>query len=158
MRHSRHTYATEMLRSGVALAAVMRLLGHTSAEMTMRYIDVALSDLQREYLLARSQPRHLVPQPKTPLAVPRSGLDGVIDSFRTAQHVLEMFRRAPQTVLLAAASIVSPTGSPRSSRRQLNSANPEHGQRLAGEVGHSESGAGTAIYAPAIGVIDSIIW
>jgi integrase len=90
----RHTYATEMLRSGVGLAAVMKLLGHTSAEMTMRYIDVALSDLQREYLLARSQPRHLVPQPKTPLAVPRSGLDGVIDSLRTAQHVLEMFRRA----------------------------------------------------------------
>ena len=90
----RHTYATEMLRSGVGLAAVMKLLGHTSAEMTMRYIDVALSDLQREYLLARSQPRHLVPQPKTPLAVPRSGLDGVIDSLLTAQHVLEMFRRA----------------------------------------------------------------
>jgi hypothetical protein len=72
----------------------MKLLGHTSAEMTMRYIDVALSDLQREYLLARSRPRHLVPQPKTPLAVLRSGLDGVIDSFLTAQHVLEMFRRA----------------------------------------------------------------
>jgi len=90
----RHTYATEMLRSGVGLAAVMKLLGHTSAEMTMRYIDVALSDLQQEYLLARSQPRHLVPQPKTPLALLRSGLDGVIDSLLTAQHVLEMFRRA----------------------------------------------------------------
>ena len=75
----RHTYATEMLRSGVGLAAVMKLLGHTSADMTMRYIDVALSDLQQEYLLARSQPRHLVPQPKTPLALLRSGLDGVID-------------------------------------------------------------------------------
>src|SRR5467141_83599 len=78
----RHTYASEMLRAGVGLVAVMKLLGHTSPEMTMRYIDVALSDLQREYLLARSQPRHLVPQPKTPLAVPRSGLDGVIDSLR----------------------------------------------------------------------------
>jgi hypothetical protein len=50
-----------MLRSGVGLAAVMKLPGHTSSDMTMRYIDVALSDLQREYLLARSQPRHLVP-------------------------------------------------------------------------------------------------
>jgi len=35
------------------------LLGHNSAEMTMRYIEVALSDLQRECLLARLQPRHL---------------------------------------------------------------------------------------------------
>ncbi|HYW46864.1 MAG TPA: tyrosine-type recombinase/integrase [Bryobacteraceae bacterium] len=90
----RHTYATEMLRSGVGLAAVMKLLGHTSADMTMRYIDVALADLQREYLLARSQPRHLVPQPQTSGAALRSGLDGVFDSLRTTQHLLEMFRRA----------------------------------------------------------------
>jgi integrase len=90
----RHTYASEMLRSGVGFPAVMELLGHASPEMTMRYLEVTLSDLQREFQLARSHPRHLVPQPKTPLAVLRSGLDGVIDSLLTAQHVLEMFRRA----------------------------------------------------------------
>ncbi len=39
----RHTYATEMLRAGVGFPAVMKLLGHTSPEMTMRYIDVALN-------------------------------------------------------------------------------------------------------------------
>ena len=33
--------------------------------MTMRYVDVALTDLQREFQLARSKPRHLAPQPKT---------------------------------------------------------------------------------------------
>jgi integrase-like protein len=38
----RHTYATEMLRAGVSFLAVMKLLGHTSPEMTMRYLDVAL--------------------------------------------------------------------------------------------------------------------
>ncbi len=90
----RHTYASEMLRSGVSFPAVMELLGHASPEMTMRYLEVTLSDLQREVQLARSHPRHHVPQPKTPLAVLRSGLDGVIDSLLTAQHVLEMFRRA----------------------------------------------------------------
>jgi hypothetical protein len=37
----------------------MKLLGHTSPEMTMRYVDVALTDLQREFQRARSQPRHL---------------------------------------------------------------------------------------------------
>src|ERR1700694_422806 len=94
MRHSRHTYATEMLRSGVGLAAVMKLLGHTSSEMTMRYIEVALSDLRREFDLARSQPRHRVPQPKTPIASLLAGIDGVLDALLSAQHVLEMFRRA----------------------------------------------------------------
>src|SRR5258706_15726428 len=33
----RHTYATEMLRAGVTFPAVMKLLGHTSADMTMQY-------------------------------------------------------------------------------------------------------------------------
>jgi integrase len=89
----RHTYATEMLRAGVGLPAVMKLLGHTSPEMTMQYLDVTLNDLQRAFELARSKPRHLVPQPKVSFA-PRAGLDGVIDSLLAAQHVLEMFRRS----------------------------------------------------------------
>jgi site-specific recombinase XerD len=89
----RHTYASEMLRSGVEFFSVMKLLGHHSPEMTMLYLEVALTDLQREFHLARSQPRHLAPQPKTQLAPTRAGLDGVIDSLLTAQHVTEMYRR-----------------------------------------------------------------
>ena len=89
----RHSYATEMLRAGVSLLAVMKLLGHTSPEMTMRYLDVVLTDLQREFELARSKPRHLAPQPKASFASLRTGLGGVIDSLLAAQHVLEMFRR-----------------------------------------------------------------
>jgi hypothetical protein len=81
-----------MLRAGIGFPAVMKLLGHTSPEMTMLYLDVALTDLQREFEAARSRPRHLVPQPKTPF-IPRSGLDGLIDSLLATQHVLEMFRR-----------------------------------------------------------------
>jgi integrase len=90
----RHTYATEMLRAGVSLLAVMKLLGHTSPEMTMLYLEVVLQDLQREFQLARSKPRHLAPQPSVPSAPLRTGLGGVIDSLLTAQHVLEMFRRS----------------------------------------------------------------
>jgi integrase len=90
----RHTYATEMLRAGVGFPALMKLLGHTDSDMTMRYVEVTLTDLQREFLLARSRPRHLVPQPKVPSARLRTGLDGVLDSLLAAQHVLEMFRRA----------------------------------------------------------------
>jgi integrase len=90
----RHTYATQMLRAGVTFPAVMKLLGHTSPDMTMQYLDVALPDLQREFELARSKPRHLVPQPRVPSASLRADLDGLIDSLLAAQHVLEMFRRA----------------------------------------------------------------
>ena len=45
--------------------------------------------------------RHLAPQPKTQAAPTRAGLNGVIDSLLTAQHVTEMYRRD------------SPDGSPR---------------------------------------------
>ena len=90
----RHTYGTEMLRAGMGLAAVMKLLGHTSPRMTMRYLDVTLTDLQREFQLARSKPRHMAPQPKTSLAPLRKGLDGLIDSLLATQHAMEMFRRS----------------------------------------------------------------
>jgi site-specific recombinase XerD len=89
----RHTYASEMLRAGVSLPALMNLLGHVDPDMTMRYLDVTLTDLQREFQLARSKPRHLPPQPNTPMAPLRVCLHGVIDTLFGAQHVLEMFRR-----------------------------------------------------------------
>jgi integrase len=90
----RHTYATEMLRAGIGFPVLMKLLGHRNPEMTMRYLDVALTDLQREFQLAQSKPRHLAPQPKMPTVHLPSGLDGIIDSLLGAQHVLEMFRRS----------------------------------------------------------------
>jgi hypothetical protein len=62
--------------------------------MTMRYVDVTSSDLQREYHLAREKPRHLIPQAKAPTISPRAGLDGAIDSLLFAQHAIEMFRRS----------------------------------------------------------------
>src|SRR5574341_224382 len=94
-RHQlRHTYATEMIRAGVSLPALMTLLGHVKAEMTMKYVQVAGTDLQREFHLARSQPRHLVPIPKAPALSPRAGRDGVVDALLFAQHAIEMFRRS----------------------------------------------------------------
>ena len=90
----RHTYASEMVRAGISLPALMKLLGHTDPEMTMRYVDVTGNDLQREFHLARSQPRHLAPQPKAPTISPRAGLEGVADALLSAQHAIEMFRRS----------------------------------------------------------------
>ncbi len=83
-----------MVRAGVSLPALMTLLGHVKAEMTMKYVLVAGDDLQREFHLARSQPRHLAPQPKAPIISPRAGLEGVVDSLLFAQHAIEMFRRS----------------------------------------------------------------
>jgi hypothetical protein len=60
----------------------------------MRYIEVASTDLHREFSLARSQPRHLTPQPKAPTITPSAGLDGVVDSLLFTQHAIEMFRRS----------------------------------------------------------------
>jgi integrase len=90
----RHTYATEMLRSGASFPVLMKLLGHKNPDMTMRYVDVALTDLQREFQLARSKPKHLAPQPKASSAIQRTGLDGLIDSLLATQHALVMFRRS----------------------------------------------------------------
>jgi integrase len=90
----RHTYATEMLRSGVSFPVLMKLLGHVNPEMTMRYVDVALTDLQREFQLARAKPRHLAPQPKPSSSTLRAGFNGLIDSFQASQHALEIFRRS----------------------------------------------------------------
>lgn len=87
----RHSYGTEMLHAGVDLASLMQLLGHKTPDMTLCYLKITQPDLQREFHLARSQPRHLAPLPKPPLATIRAGLDGLIDSFLAAQYVLDIF-------------------------------------------------------------------
>src|SRR5664279_802607 len=90
----RHTYASEMVRSGVTLPAVMKLLGHADPGTTMRYVQVTPNDLQNEFQMARSQPRHLAPHPKAPTISPGVGLHGVVESLLFSQHAIEMFRRS----------------------------------------------------------------
>ncbi len=89
----RHTYASELLRCGLDLTALMKLLGHTSPRMTMVYLDIALTDLHREFDLACSH-RHTAPPPRAPASLSRQGLAGVVDAVLTAQHVVEMYRRS----------------------------------------------------------------
>lgn len=93
----RHTYATEMLRSGVSLPALMKLLGHATADMTLLYAEVTQTDLRRDWDAARAHPRHLAPPPKA--AAPSTlglqpDLAGTIHALQAAQHILEMFRRS----------------------------------------------------------------
>jgi site-specific recombinase XerD len=117
----RHTYGTEMLRAGVNFAAVMKLLGHQSPDMTLEYLQITQQDLQREFQLARSQPRHLTPQPKAALAKRRAGPDGLIDSLLAAQHVMEMSVGRCRLVRHKLALAGSQTGSPRSSLKRASS-------------------------------------
>jgi site-specific recombinase XerD len=48
----RHTYATELLRGGINLAALMKLLGHKDINMTLRYTGVSMPDIRRDYFNA----------------------------------------------------------------------------------------------------------
>jgi len=92
---NRHTYATEMLRSGVGLPALMQLLGHASPEMTLRYLEITQPDLQREYHQALSHPRHLVPSPRVlPLtSSTRADLPTLMLAMDAAQYILQMICR-----------------------------------------------------------------
>jgi hypothetical protein len=92
----RHTFATEMLRSGITFPALMKLLVHSSPEMTMLYAEFTQTDLQREFRAARSQPRHLLPPPRTATTNTMGhdpDLSSTLHALQVTQHVLEMFRR-----------------------------------------------------------------
>jgi site-specific recombinase XerD len=93
----RHTWASEMLRLGVSLPALMQLLGHKDIRMTLRYLQVTQQDLQREYHLARqnvAQP-HLLPQLPVPCATAslNADLTGIRQALAATRHLLQMFRR-----------------------------------------------------------------
>jgi len=93
----RHTWASEMLRLGVSLPALMQLLGHKDIRMTLRYLQVTQQDLQREFHLARQnavQP-HLLPQLPVPCGTTSltADLTGIRQALAATRHLLEMFRR-----------------------------------------------------------------
>jgi site-specific recombinase XerD len=91
----RHTFATEMLRSGVSFPALMNLLGHSTPKMTLLYAEFTQTDLQREFRAARSQPRHLVPPPRAATSTIglKPDMTSTVHALEIARHVMEMFRR-----------------------------------------------------------------
>ena len=96
----RHTYATTMLRAGVSLPALMNLLGHRTANMTLRYVQVTQQDLQREFHLARQSPRYLIPLvPSTPISDPDlASADAVMDRLSSTIRLLELFQQQSPAV------------------------------------------------------------
>jgi integrase/recombinase XerD len=51
----RHTFATDMLRAGVSLPALMRLMGHAHIQTTLVYIEVTPLDVYQQYARAAAQ-------------------------------------------------------------------------------------------------------
>lgn len=91
----RHTYASEMIRLGVSLPALMQLLGHKDIRMTLRYVQVTQQDLQQQFHTARlnaPQP-HCLTIPSVPSCTATADLSGIRQSLAATHHLLEMYRR-----------------------------------------------------------------
>ena len=84
-----------MLRLGISLPALMKLLGHKDIRMTLRYVLVTQQDLQREYHQVRQNAAqlHRVPTLALPKNIPTAGLPGVCQALEAARLLLEMYRR-----------------------------------------------------------------
>jgi site-specific recombinase XerD len=91
----RHTFASEMVRLGVSLPALMQLLGHKDIRMTLRYVQVTQQDLQREFHAARQHATrpHQVPVLSLPNCPTTADPPGIRQAIAAARHLLEMYRR-----------------------------------------------------------------
>ena len=58
----RHTFASDMVRAGISLPALMQLMGHSDIETTMHYVKVSPQDVYLQYTRAAAQCIH--PQPR----------------------------------------------------------------------------------------------
>jgi integrase/recombinase XerD len=61
----RHTFASEMVRAGISLPALMQLMGHAHIETTMLYVQLTPRDVWEQY--ARAVAQHIRPVPPPPL-------------------------------------------------------------------------------------------
>jgi site-specific recombinase XerD len=63
----RHTYGTALVNGGMSLQALMALLGHVSAEMTLRYASLASPTVRAAYDQAMAKARNRLTPPVAPL-------------------------------------------------------------------------------------------
>jgi len=68
----RHSYATELLNAGMSLVAIMKLLGHRSIHMTMRYAAFSQNTLTKDYhsAMAKIATRYQLPDKRSAIAEP----------------------------------------------------------------------------------------
>lgn len=51
----RHTFATDLIRAGISLPALMQLMGHAQIETTMVYVSITPQDVYHQYVRAVAQ-------------------------------------------------------------------------------------------------------
>jgi hypothetical protein len=92
----RHSFATEMVRLGVSLPALMQMMGHRDIRMTLRYVEVVQFDLQREFHRARQSAASLYSIPQLPLpsstAPTRVDLATIRQSIAATRHLLHLLQ------------------------------------------------------------------
>jgi site-specific recombinase XerD len=89
----RHTWASEMLRCGISLPALMQLMGHKDIRMTLRYLKITQPDLQREFHKARQSKTQTYHLPSLSASAVTADLTGIGRSLAATRHLLEMYRR-----------------------------------------------------------------
>jgi len=89
----RHTWASELLRCGISLPALMHLMGHKDIRMTLRYLKITQPDLQREFYKARQNTTQSYPLPSLSVSAATADLPGIRQALAVARHLLEMYRR-----------------------------------------------------------------
>jgi integrase/recombinase XerD len=57
----RHTFASDMIRAGISLPALMRLMGHADIQTTLHYAQITPQDVYLEYVRAVAKRIHSLP-------------------------------------------------------------------------------------------------
>jgi integrase/recombinase XerD len=60
----RHTFASDMVRGGISLPALMQLMGHADIQTTLRYVQITPQDVYLQY--ARAVAQQVRPLPRLP--------------------------------------------------------------------------------------------
>ena len=58
----RHTFASDMVRGGISLPALMQLMGHADIQTTLRYVQITPQDVYLQYTRAVAQRLRPVPR------------------------------------------------------------------------------------------------
>lgn len=93
----RHSLATELLRAGMSLPALMKILGHRTIKMTLRYAEVTGIDVQRGYAEAIKNLAERHNLPSVPDLSEKhgnvSGREGIISLLQIIEAALEAYRK-----------------------------------------------------------------
>jgi site-specific recombinase XerD len=93
----RHTFATAMLRAGMSLPALMKILGHRTIGMTLRYAEVTGLDVQRAYEKALDALEGRYAIPALPATRGKSGKSSsrqaILTQLNALATAMEAFRR-----------------------------------------------------------------